>query len=73
MEGLAKTVTRGVAALGLLAGLGFGAAQALAAPAETAAHACSSLTCASSCFNKGYDTWYCWEGVCHCGYRIPPE
>jgi hypothetical protein len=75
MEGLVKTITRGAAALGLLAALGFGAAQALAAPAaaETAARACSPLTCAASCFNRGYDLWYCSDGVCHCGYRIPPE
>lgn len=78
MNGLAKAAVRGISALGMLAAVGFGAAQALAAPtsgadANAALRACSSSTCATACFNKGYTHWYCWQGVCHCSYTLPPN
>ena len=54
--------------------LAFGGTQALAAPAAPAglAAACTSSTCGTACFSKGYTHWSCWNGVCQCSFGPPP-
>jgi spore coat protein U-like protein len=55
--------------------LAFGGTQALASPAAptgTLAAACTSSTCGTACFNKGYTHWSCWNGVCQCSFGPPP-
>jgi hypothetical protein len=62
----------GAAAVALA--LGFGGQQVLAAPAQAqmAERACTSSTCGTACFNKGYTHWACWNGVCQCSYGPTP-
>lgn len=63
----------GAAAVALA--LGFGGQQALAGPAEAqmvAPAACTSSTCGTACFKKGYTHWACWNGVCQCSYGPQP-
>ena len=54
--------------------LAFGGSQAVASPAAPAglAGACTSSTCGTACFSKGYTHWSCWNGVCQCSYGPPP-
>ncbi len=76
MNATRRHVARGAATAAVLAALGFGAAQAFAAPAAPralAARACTSYTCGTACFQKGYTGWYCFNGVCHCTYDPPPQ
>ncbi|HEY0018297.1 MAG TPA: hypothetical protein VGC13_18470 [Longimicrobium sp.] len=63
----------GAAAVALA--LGFGGQQALAKPAQAqmvAPSACTSSTCGTACFKKGYTHWACWNGVCQCSYGPTP-
>lgn len=54
-------------ALATAAALGFGAAQALAAPAEAAgAERCTNYTCNSRCVNLGYAGGSCAGATCVC-------
>ena len=73
MQGL-KKLARGLCATAMLGTLGFGAAQALATPAQasTTASACTSSTCGTACFKKGYTHWSCWNGNCLCSYGPQP-
>lgn len=76
MRGTARHVARAVAAAAVLGALGFGGAQAFAAPAAAramAARTCVGYTCSTACFQKGYTGWYCFNGVCHCTYDPPPQ
>lgn len=69
------TLLGGTFGLACAAALLFGAAQATAAPApaaEQARLACTSSTCGTACFNKGYTHWACWNGNCQCSYGPQP-
>lgn len=67
MSGLARPLARGAFALGILATLGFGAQQAVAAPAERlAGPACISQDCDYSCITTGYNYGICVNGKCVC-------
>ena len=48
-----RNVTRGLLAAGFAAAMGFGAAQALAAPTETQAAACNQDVCTRRCAEEG--------------------
>lgn len=70
-----RKIIQAAGAAAVAAMLGFGATQALAAPAadaQPAARACTSSTCGTACFSKGYTHWACWNGVCQCSYGPPP-
>lgn len=63
---------RGMLALAFAGSLGFGASQALAAPAPARFLACSSIgttfdpNCESYCNQQGYDFGFCRYGQCVC-------
>ncbi|HEX8695213.1 MAG TPA: hypothetical protein VF746_22570 [Longimicrobium sp.] len=67
MRGIRRTVSAGLLGLTVAGALGFGAAQALAAPASPTAAgraACDPLYCLDLCGPE----WYCEKnGTCHCG------
>jgi hypothetical protein len=69
-----RKIIHAACAAAVAAALGFGGSQALAAPAapEMTAGACTSSTCGTACFKKGYTHWACWNGVCQCSYGPPP-
>lgn len=57
----------GIFGLAVAAALVFGAAQAIAAPAEAAGAArCTEGTCNSRCVNLGYDAGTCVGATCTC-------
>lgn len=69
-----RKIIHAASAAALAAALGFGGTQALAAPAAAPAgtvRACTSSTCGTACFSKGYSHWSCWNGVCQCSYGPP--
>lgn len=58
---------KGIFGLTVAAALVFGAAQALAAPAEaTGAARCTQGTCNSRCVSLGYDAGTCVGATCTC-------
>ena len=69
-----RKIIHAAGAAAVAAALGFGGSQALAAPAAPAmtVGACTSYTCGTACFKKGYTHWACWNGVCQCSYGPPP-
>ncbi|HEU0079517.1 MAG TPA: hypothetical protein VFQ76_17805 [Longimicrobiaceae bacterium] len=73
MKQLAGRLGRGAASAGMLAVLGFGAAQALAAPAEARAEppVCNTGQCNVSCRATGADSGRCAGDDCACLYVIP--
>lgn len=68
MNGASRQVRRAAAALAVAASLGFGAAQALAAPVAEAARACNPKGCNSWCQAQGGFEGRCSEGACLCLY-----
>lgn len=64
----------GAYAVACAGALAFGATQATAAPAPSAESkvACTSSTCGTACFAKGYTHWACWNGNCQCSYGPQP-
>jgi hypothetical protein len=71
-----STLRRTLFAAGVLGCLGFGSAQAFAAPRAAAAPAalCNDTVCAAGCIAKGYWGGYCTQtSGCYC-YRLetPP-
>lgn len=52
------------------AALGFGAAQALAKPAEPGVAACDNATCNQTCKRAGFLGGVCVNGFCACA--LPP-
>ena len=67
-NGITGRTVRALAALGVAAALGFGGAQAFAAPgtAQAGAARCSDGTCNSRCLNLGYDGGACVGATCTC-------
>jgi hypothetical protein len=70
---MTRTMQRGMFAAMTAAALGFGAAQAFAAPAAGAAaeRACSSGQCSRDCRRAGYDGGFCDQGGCICIIQVP--
>lgn len=67
MTTITKRMQGAVLALATVASLGFGAAQALAAPREAAAaERCTDYTCRSRCINLGYAGGSCSGASCVC-------
>lgn len=68
MMAIQTKVVRGLASLGVAAALGFGAAQAFAAPGAAAERAarCTDGTCNSRCVNLGYAGGRCVGATCTC-------
>ncbi|HEU4883867.1 MAG TPA: hypothetical protein VFT45_16525 [Longimicrobium sp.] len=68
MRGVRHHARRGIFALATAAALGFGAAQAFAAPAQAAgAWACTNAQCNLDCKARGYDGGICagsWGCAC---------
>jgi hypothetical protein len=69
-----RKLVHAAGAVAVALALGFGGQQVLAAPAQAqmAERACTSSTCGTACFKKGYTHWACWNGVCQCSYGPPP-
>ena len=62
-----KAVRNGLFAAVLAGSLGFGASQAMAAPAaESAARTCSAIQCTGYCVNQGADGGVCSNNKCLC-------
>ncbi len=66
MHRVTWTWARGIFGAGIVAALGIGAAQAVAAPVVTPASACHPEACLNTCSSKGFDSGYCSGGACHC-------
>jgi hypothetical protein len=67
MTTITKRIHGAVLALATAAALGFGGAQAFAAPAEAAGAArCADYTCNSRCVNLGYAGGNCVGASCVC-------
>lgn len=66
MSKLASVSQRWMVAAGLVAALGFGAAQALASPAQAEARACSAGQCRKDCIALGNSGGICIDGQCIC-------
>lgn len=69
MSGILTKVRNGVLAASMLGALGFGASQALAAPAEAEkAAACSQNACNRQCEAQfgPFASGFCENGVCQC-------
>ena len=68
MTSIRRWTQRGLFALATASALGFGAAQAFAAPSEaTAARACTNAQCNTWCRSQGYDGGICagsWGCAC---------
>ncbi len=67
MRGTGIRMRRGRFALAMAASLGFGAAQAVAAPAAADARACTNAQCNLDCQRRGYDGGFCagsWGCAC---------
>ncbi|HEX8691526.1 MAG TPA: hypothetical protein VF746_03730 [Longimicrobium sp.] len=70
MDRLNRMLRRGLAPAALVAALGFGAVQALAAPRDDAGgRACMPDSCNRSCINRGAEGGSCVDGNCLC--RLP--
>ena len=60
-------IRRGALGAAVLAALGFGAAQVVAAPAQAAeAAACDIVKCRANCKAQGQTSGACFEGQCIC-------
>lgn len=59
MRAIGGRTRRGLFALAMAAALGFGAAQAFAAPAAADARACTNAGCNTWCRSQGYDGGIC--------------
>lgn len=67
-----STVRNTLFLAGVLGSLGFGSAQAFAAPRAATDTFCSDVVCAAGCIAKGHWGGYCsLEGSCIC-YRLEP-
>ncbi|HEX6368234.1 MAG TPA: hypothetical protein VF006_04845 [Longimicrobium sp.] len=67
MSAIRRRTRRGLFAAATAAMLGFGAAQAFAAPAPAAARACTNAQCDADCKRWGYDGGICagsWGCAC---------
>ena len=71
---MTRTVQRGTFAALMAAALGFGGAQAFAAPAAPVdgERACSGGQCSRDCRRAGYDGGFCDQGGCICILQVPP-
>lgn len=72
-ETMTRGMQRGMFAAVTAAALGFGAAQAFAAPAAAAnaERACVNGKCARECRSIGYDDGFCDQGGCICIFLVP--
>jgi hypothetical protein len=67
MRKISRAVCIGLLSAGAAGALGFGAAQALAAPAAaTSALSCSDERCDAICVSRGYAYGDCSTGACRC-------
>ena len=66
MTRLSRAICIGLFSAGAAGALGFGAAQATAAPAATQALSCSDERCDANCVSRGYAYGDCSTGACRC-------
>jgi hypothetical protein len=67
MTKFSRAICIGVLSAGAAGALGFGAAQAFAAPAAaTAKLSCSDEHCDANCVSRGYAYGDCSTGACRC-------
>jgi hypothetical protein len=67
MTKISRAICIGVLSAGAAGALGFGAAQAFAAPAgATATLSCSDEHCDANCVSRGYAYGDCSTGACRC-------